>query len=300
MTFKENKKSAKEWIRNTRWHWDRTVLGAPRRELRPVYRYQPREKSHCCIKEREKYRKEAQAQDLIVSSLPTTQPKPANATRNSKQSTQRGSQSFATFLDLPAELRELIYLQYIQSYGEKRLTPFELPSLREDGAYPDEYYYKPIPPYEPALTRASRLIREESIPLFYSTHRFPIVTHLESDFSYTAPDNYHRLDPDHLRSIRKLELYFCFEQCDRKLSGFKEADAFIMDVDLDQRTNSYEFRRRDRIGQDAAYGARLVNLDNLQRAIVESLEVIIQRSGVGNFTARDFDRLIPLEQINSY
>lgn len=126
-------------------------------------------------------------------------------------------------MQLPVELRELIYFWYFQCWSAERIIPRGIP----------RQHTIPIPPYEPPLTRISRLVREESIPIFYKTYRFPLVLHGYGHGSVLRPRNnsdwYDRLRPECLSMIRHIELFICR----RGISGARfEAAIFHIDFSL--------------------------------------------------------------------
>lgn len=69
-------------------------------------------------------------------------------------------QQFGRFLELPTEIRKMIY--------NERLLEDEAEILY--GTYRNDY----VPPVEPPVTRASRQLRDEALPIFYETWRFPL------------------------------------------------------------------------------------------------------------------------------
>ena len=90
---------------------------------------------------------------------------------------------FERLLDLPPELRVLIYGFYFDS----------LPKLRE--------------PVQPPLSQVSRLLRQESLPVFYSTCTFKL-----SDLFNPIPANkgnfFDALNEGYLRTIRNVSIEY--------------------------------------------------------------------------------------------
>lgn len=222
---------------------------------------------------------------------------PSRSSRPLKQTTPKrsaGEQPHAAFrriLDLPPELRERIYICYIEAYNEQRLTPFRLPS--PDGKpLPEQFYYKPIPPHEPPLTQVCRLLRKESLPLFYSTFRFPLIAHQDNNLCYTIVKWYRRLDREKLRAIRKLEVYFCFEMGDRGF-GFMKPSAVSYHVDFDLKADSSVVSLGGQQGGRRIAAHRLYEWRYLGRHVSERTNAMMQDPGIGHFEAADFDRLVP-------
>lgn len=95
--------------------------------------------------------------------------------------------AFHLFFDLPPELREYVYGFYMTAHAEAvetKLLAFNLPQA-------------------PPLALVSRLVRKESLPIFYAMARFPLMlqTHTERQW-------YLRFrHPELLNNIRKLRLF---------------------------------------------------------------------------------------------
>lgn len=177
--------------------------------------------------------------------------------------------TFALFLELPAEIRDRIY---------------EL-CAENDRNILEEHFVSAKPPPELAIACASRQLRKEALPVFYRHYRFPVTFSsgdwinkgcLPPSMEWKAARWYHRLDPEKLRMIRRLELYYCFGR---------------FQLDFDARSNGYEVRQ-------TAWGSRrMVDVRPVEEkeqllALVRSVvEDILQGPGVGMLTARDFDQL---------
>jgi hypothetical protein len=113
-------------------------------------------------------------------------------------------QTFNRLLDLPAELRVLIYTFYFSSFGVLDA------------------------PAQPPLAKASRLLRKEALPVFYSTCRFkldymgssrPCPTRAPAKFWPNVPQ-------DHLKWIRNIEL--TGPVCN--LVGHMDKNDFVVDL----------------------------------------------------------------------
>lgn len=121
------------------------------------------------------------------------------------------SPSFPKFLDLPTELRLEVYEHYFDDLG-------------------------PIPPEEhdnqPALTRASSLLRQEALPLFYSHSTFEAGVDIWPPlFEPTALDintvsMLGRLSEEHLARIRHVKLTVDFDK--------QPMRRFVVSLDLTQ------------------------------------------------------------------
>jgi len=202
------------------------------------------------------------------------------------------------FLDLPPELREQIYVDYFEAYSQQRLTPYRLPSPLYE-VLPQESYYKPIPPHEAPITRVCRLLRNESLPLFYSAHRMPIVAHIDEDWDciYGATEWYRRLHPEKLQAIRKLEVYFCFEMNSRG-QGFTVPFAVSFDVDLDPEANAVNVSRHVQQGQRVPSEERLGEYQywkwrRLDDYVRRAAQTFVKYSDMRHLTADDLHRLVP-------
>lgn len=194
-----------------------------------------------------------------------------------------------SFLDLPLELRELVYEHYMTEWSKHRLTPFRLPSPSGQ-PYPPEYYYKPIPPHEPPLTRTCRIIRKETCHLFYATHRFPVVAHADSSGKLSTVSWYDKLEPARLRQIRHLEIYFCFEMKDRE-NGFRIPKSLSFDVDYDpQFCPWWTMRNRDELKRDGS--VPYMEMMGEQQFFENQITKAAQATR-GELTARDVSKFVP-------
>jgi hypothetical protein len=97
----------------------------------------------------------------------------------------RNRKPFPRFLDLPAELREMVYIYLFH-------LEVELNHYLYDGK--DTHAL-------PAITRTSRLLRQESIPLFFKAHTFVTKEHLRcaneecvNPFPHASPWAFNRMD----------------------------------------------------------------------------------------------------------
>ena len=98
----------------------------------------------------------------------------------------------------------------------------------------------PIPPHQPPITRVARLLRTESLPIFYKTWRFPLVIHPKLDNRSQDPttvvDWYEHIDLDNLALIKHVELYICTED-----DFIRPRNAFIFYIDFHQKGNKVHF-----------------------------------------------------------
>ena len=195
--------------------------------------------ARCCANARDEWRQWARNRDLIPPKVSgkhseegiLTRMKSVIASkyRRSSISSPRSKGKPAhhsPFLSLPAEMRESIYYFYVDSWSE---------SCERDDS--DEGL--PIPPYEPPITRICRLVRNESIPVFYSNWRFPIVMHSEKDSFPGGPNShvvgwYLRLHPEKLAMIRHIQLHICM----RKVGGFRARDYWRIGIDFNDKEGS--------------------------------------------------------------
>ena len=113
--------------------------------------------------------------------------------------------SFRGFLDLPPEIRTIIYDLYMSDFATESL----------------QY------PCQPPLTRASQLLRKETLPLFFSTCTLCIDTKVENDGSLTAQKRCEaypgKLTKANLGLIRtfNIEVMFSWKQREEILSNYK-------------------------------------------------------------------------------
>ena len=129
--------------------------------------------------------------------------------------------TFTRFLELPPELRERVY-EYC---------------CDNDRAILEAHFVATAPAAELAIACASRQLRKEALPVFYSYYRFPITLnpagwinagHGSPSQEWLASRWYHRLDPARLAMVRKLDLYYSFGR---------------FEVDLDKRSNTYKVKQ---------------------------------------------------------
>ncbi|EME48852.1 hypothetical protein DOTSEDRAFT_19356 [Dothistroma septosporum NZE10] len=183
--------------------------------------------------------------------------------------TRDPGKAFALFLDLPAEIRERVY---------------EL-CADNDRSILEEHFTSAKPPPELAVACASRQLRREALPIFYRHYRFPVTFSsgdwinkgcLPPSMEWKAARWYHRLEPEKLRMIRRLELYYCFGR---------------FQLDFDARSNGYEVRQ-------TAWGSRrMVDVSPVEEkkqllALLRSVvDDVLKEAGVGMLAAKDFDHL---------
>lgn len=105
-----------------------------------------------------------------------------------------GLMSLSRILTLPTEVRELIYT-HVVTEPEGRLVAFRLDALQ------GQYYNQAV---QPALSRVSRQVRSESLPLYYQNNDF--VLHTEGT---KAEDAYKwlRCNEAYLSSMRRISLW---------------------------------------------------------------------------------------------
>lgn len=251
----------------------------------------------CCAEERRAWR-----QQYGIQTQPAVEEKPRLKARLISRFSRRPSKSpeqtplpgkslLDRILDLPAELREQIYISYLQAWGAQRLTPYRLPSPTGK-PLPPGAYYKPIPPHEPPLTQVCRNLRVESLPLFYSTYRFPIICHLDHRGSYFPVRWYENLDPDKLKAIRHIEVYFCLERGEREC-GFRTQNALSFDLDFDAVRGTFTVSRHVREGGGFLEFQRECEQKRLEGHLLKTAAAMIEEGRVGNFTAEDFYGLVP-------
>jgi hypothetical protein len=134
------------------------------------------------------------------------------------------------FFKLPPELREQIYVYYMLEWSSAGLGR----QINRSG----QAARRPIPPHEPPLTRVSKLVRAESLHVFYRTARFPLIVHPTRswgalDLPFPVVDWYHFLGPGKLSLMRHLELHLCLRK-----SAPGIADSLVFHVDFEQNGNN--------------------------------------------------------------
>jgi hypothetical protein len=245
----------------------------------------------CCVREREDFRhlmnlngllqlRQDAGGDGVYDKSRTLEKAPRD-----KAAGRAKPAAFGRFLDLPKDVRIILYEEYLADNDDWRLSPYWKPNIC---GRPGPEFYKPLPPHEPALTFVSRQIREEAVPVFYSMHRFPLVAHFNEEGFRGRNIWYHQLDPTKVAMIRKLELYFCFENLWNSEDWFlaREPRAISYRIDFDMRT-----------GHAHVYVADGQGSVQMQKWVMAFLEDRANRDttpfGIERFTAENFFSLIP-------
>lgn len=184
-----------------------------------------------------------------------------------------------SFLTIPAELREKVY----------HLCFDGIPRPRE--SLPDE----------PALTFVSRLIREETLPIYYSLYILPIHTYVRTAYHgqvwLRTERWYHRYIPNYkLKLIEHFRLHFALI-----LQYTGERVPIDFHIHLLRRTNNYSLRHsfetawvRDphRIGDQADFD-ELVSV--VRNHLTGELDNLVKDPGIGNFAGEHLDRLVKID-----
>ena len=131
---------------------------------------------------------------------------------------------------LPPEVREQIYIHSILEWSSVGLGR----QVNQFG----QSARRPIPPHEPPLTRVSKLVRAESLHVFYRTARFPLIAHpsrswVPLNLPYPAIPWYYYLGPGKLSLIKHVELHLCLR---RSVPGV--ADSLVFHVDFEPHGNT--------------------------------------------------------------
>ena len=185
------------------------------------------------------------------------------------------SESQCTFLRLPAELRERIYRLCFGNHHEVELSR----------------------PWEPPLSQVSWLVREESLPIYYSAFTLGLRTLVKCDFYGNAwlrtGDNwYHKLHADKLKWIEHFKLRFGLVQqytgevvpVEFRLSLSKRAGCTVSRHSFD----TDWLRHPHRTGDPADF-EEIVQV--LRRHLNETLEALGMSPGIGNLSAADIDQM---------
>lgn len=184
-------------------------------------------------------------------------------------------------LELPAELRERVFRRCLQTASE------------------DSQIARSCP-VEPPICVVSRTIREEALPLFYSTYVLPIHTFIRCAYHgqvLLRTDRwYHALALSKLEHVRQYLLRFSL--VDRYSGEFVPIEFSLA---LDKRTDTYHLthgfprswlRNPHRIGDPADF-------DELVSALRQHLESMLYESiedpGIGSWTACNLDQLIKVD-----
>ena len=217
------------------WKWRRMWKSDNKAEKEERIR-----RERCCANDRDDWRERARRQGLM--------PQNPNALRCVRQSRYwvrksiirflrrfgntklNNYLSYTPFFKLPPEVREQIYAYYMLDWSSAGLGRLINPS--------GQAARRPIPPHEPPLTRVSKLVRAESLHVFYRTARFPLIVHPTRswgplDLPFPVVDWYHFLGPGKLSLIRRLELHLCLR---RSAAGI--ADSLVFHVDFEQNGNN--------------------------------------------------------------
>lgn len=185
------------------------------------------------------------------------------------------------FLRLPAELRERIYAFYFEN----------------DGAF---QLWKRQQPIDPALTKVSKQLRSETIPIYYSNYTLSIQSYIRCSYHgqvwLRTEKCYHDISPLKLKHINHFK--FQFALIDRYTG---ERIPIEFHLDLLRRFNSYRLRHSfarhwftnpHRIGDPADF-EELISA--LRRHLTLTLNKLIMRPGIGNLTSEHLDVLTKVD-----
>ena len=198
-----------------------------------------------------------------------------------------------TILNIPPEIRETIYFHVCQGMEvSSRAAP--ILSRR---------------PIEPPLTQVCRLVREESLPVFYSTYCLIVTIYVElaapSGTQVSHDSWYHRLDPEKLRHVRHFKLrYWAIEpeatlllaqalQYDPKFDGRMLLE---VNITLDRREGSYSINSIPGHAffylchENDPQAGRMSTI--ITKYLVHRLDSLVESLSSRNLTAYDLDRLL--------
>ena len=186
-----------------------------------------------------------------------------------------------SIFDLPPELRERVYLASFVN--------------RDEDARPEQRR-----PCEAAITRTSRLVREEALPLYYQRFPLTVQTYVKSDsFGHvwlTTNRWYRRLSPIKISWLSVLRLRFGFLE---RFFGEPVTVDFV--VALDRRIGSYSISHSFDSGwiSDAPQKGDPADCEEvfvaLQSHLERELQHVLACSGTVAFQAADIDRMVAFD-----
>ena len=280
------------WGSDDTWKWRRMWKSDARVDHERHIR-----NARCCEVSRDEWREWARTQDLIVKTK--RHPLDKLWVRNIAYRLQHASiylrkamniagadevSSKPHLLNLPPEIRRLIYRHYTLDWSKNRIN-----LVCVDGECD-----MPIPPHDPPLARVCRDLRNEYIPFFYRTSRFPLIIHSGTCYEIprtpmTAIDWYHHLGPSRLCLIRHLELYICF----RKAHG-PVLNALIFHVDLEPSGNKVYIAQSPWALRKAEYASRLAEIEQqfLDELLRKFSAVALSLGSAGIVTANNIYQFV--------
>ena len=255
--------------------------------------------AHRCADGRDEWRTWARSRDLIPRK--TKHPKtrlwarkivhefcrPKNRLVARLRSSIGASQSQSPLMSLPPEIRELIYMYCVEDWHFTR---------------PKRAHHTnsmALPPHEPPITRVARLIRLESLAVFYRTYRFPLIFHLQNnllDPRFVPVEWYYFLGPEKLCMIRHLQLHLC----GKSNIHTRILDPIKINVDLGRdnvsvywMNDQWLFRRWQgppvgKFGQFMGQQSRLAinsNEEQFLNELIQKVQAVAQRIGPTGFVS---------------
>ena len=181
--------------------------------------------------------------------------------------------SFPSFLKLPEELREMIYLEYFT-----------------------DILAQPIQgrPIEPPITRVSQSMRKGTLPLFYESYPLRLQTLIfggSHGLDYRRPQWYHKLGQN-LAHIRMIELEFDFGE----RYGYEGDETFTLTytVQLDKQHNRYTVECASVVSGDQSRSPQTSGDERgaLLQEIKSVLDGFVAEHKIGRLGPRDFDDLV--------
>ena len=180
------------------------------------------------------------------------------------------------FLDLPAEIRELIYTFHFCQAATQIMPDIILAR-----------------PKEPSLTRVSHILRQESLPVFYASFCLKIQTKVDVNAplgQVLSNDTWYReLHPEKFKYIQHFLLRYLEEEpigCGSHILDF--------DVQLCKRNNTYNV--------DCLHNRELLTMrekktverkvSSIRDHITCTLDEMLAGPGIGDISAKDLNRLI--------
>ena len=219
----------------------------------------------------------------------------------------RPGRYLSSFLNLPVEIREPIYKLHLESEAKTgNIRDLETEHREFGRGKLAVWVNRRVPPAQPAITRVSRLIRQETLPYWYAASRFPIQFRItgwyNSAIGTKGTPNYEmiRVRPHYIYPmLRKLEL--CFQKTPQTGLGIEE-EYLRFSVNLDRKTNTHTVEHTPTVDWYDDFPPYLLHGHwRLPKRIARLLkhfdiavpDMIAHGGGVGNLTLHDYERLVP-------
>lgn len=155
-------------------------------------------------------------------------------------------------------------------------------------------------PVEPAITRVSKSLRDESLPIYYQTLLLALQTFVKSNhhgFVWFATNRwYHKLAASKVNWVRHLEIRFDFLE-----HYFGEPVKLLFTVRLNKRENNFVIHHSFGAGwfSDAHRKGDPADCEEVVQVLKKHLQSSLAASaidvGIGALTANDIDNLVEVD-----